>query len=309
VWIEVPFSLLGDQGLSSSAKVVLMVLSTLDTPYFTYEKLGRACGLSIKEVRAALNLLRGEATSKRKPKHRWLKTQRVKHEGSTATRFTILNNLTKGKVYRQEDYLTKGKVGGANLTKGQVYPTSVSLTKGKVGTDENLTKGKVSPELTPLIVKELNKFNSSLNINTARDDLALFGEEEMDATKEIVPIEEIYKIYNDVRTMVREQTGLPGYKGIKDTTKKREEWAAKCWFDDKTWNRSLDRVRVFFETAATYDNYNLSGRNRKRWRGSFLYMTQNEERRTEINEEVRGKESEPGAQSFTNKWGEFYETV
>ena len=306
--IDVPDVLLSDRDLSPSSKVILMCLSTLDTPYFTYEKLAWECGLTVKELRAALKLLRGEPTARRKNTTKWIRTERVKHDGSTATRFTIVHNLTKGKVYRQEDYLTKGKVGGANLTKGQVGPTPESLTKGKVGADENLTKGKVSPELTPL-VKELNKFNSSLNINTAREDLALFGEEEMDATKETVPIEEIYKIYNDVRTMVRGQTGLPGYKGVKDTTKKREEWAAKCWFDEKTWNRSLDRVRVFFETAATYDNYNLSGRNRKRFRGSFLYMTQNEERRTEINEEVRGKESEQEEQTFTNKWGEFYETV
>lgn len=308
MWIDVPEVLLGDHDLSPSSKVILMILSTLDTPYFTYAKLAYECGLTVKEVRAALKLLRGEPTARRKNTTKWIRTERVKHGGSTATRFTIVHNLTKGKVYRQEDYLTKGKVGGANLTKGQVGPTPVSLTKGQVGADENLTKGKVSPELTPL-VKELNKFNSSLNINTAREDLALFGEEELEATKESAPIEEIYKIYNDVRTRVRKQTGLPGYKGIQDTTKKREEWAAKCWFDEKTWNRSLDRVRVFFETAATYDNYNLSGRNRKRWRGYFLYMTQNEERRTEINEEVRGKDAEQEDQSFTKKWGEFYETV
>ena len=309
MWVEVPLSLLSDPALSPSAKVVLMVLTTLGTPFSTYEALGKECGLSVKEVRAAIKLLRGEKTSKRKPKHRWIKTERVKHGVSTATKFTIVHNLTKGKVYRPEAALKKGRFGGTNLTKGNDVPTPVSMTKGKVCAEISMTKGKVYPDLSSLTVKELNKFNSSISINTAPEDLSLFGEEEMEATKEAVPFDEIYKIYNDVRTRVRKQTGLPGYKGIDLTTKKREEWAAKCWFDEKTWNRSLDRVRVFFETAATYDNYNLSGRNRKRFRGSFLYMTQNEERRTEINEEVRGKESEPEEQTFTNKWGEFYETV
>jgi len=308
VRIDVPDVILSDRDLSPSSKVILMCLSTLDTPYFTYAKLAYECGLTVKEVRAALKLLRGEPTARRKNTTQWLRTERVKHNGSTATRFTIVHNLTKGKVYRQQGYLTKGKVGGVNLTKGKVVPTPVSLTKGKVGADDNLTKGKVSPELSPLTVKELNKFNSSLNINTPPEDLSLFGEEEMEATKESVPFDEIYKIYNEIRTRVRMKTGLPGYKGIRDPTTDRTRWAEHCWFDEKTWNRSIERVKVFFETAATMDNYNLSGRNKTRFRGSFVYMTKNQERRAEINEEVKRLE-EPDAQNFNSKWGDFYETV
>ena len=159
--IDVPEMLLGNRDLSPASKIVLMVILSEETQFLTYEKISELCGLSIKDVRSAIKLLRGEPTARRKNTTKWIRTDRVKHGGATATRFTVVHNLTKGKVYGHETTLQKGSFGGTNLTKGKVSPTPINLTKGKVCTDDNLTKGKVSQNDTYLTVKELNKFNSN----------------------------------------------------------------------------------------------------------------------------------------------------
>ena len=308
VWIEAPLSLLGDHGLSPSAKVVLLVLSAQDTPFFTYKNLGSDCGLSVKEVRAALKMLRGEATSKRNPNRKWIRTERVKHGASTATRFTILHNLTKGKVYRQEPTLQKGSFVGTNLTKGNDVPTPESMTKGKVCAEISMTKGKVYPDLSPLTVKELNKFNSSISINTAPEDLSLFAEEEMEATKEAVPFDEIKKIYNDVVRDGKKRTGLKGFPRIKHLNEKSEDRvkaATECWIDEECWNRALCRVRAFFEAAVGIDRGGWFGRTG--YFAKFVWLVGNKEARAQIIDEMHFSKEEPP--DFTNKWGEFYETV
>ena len=232
MWIEVSEAVLGDSNLSPSSKIIYFILSTSDTPFFTYDELSVQCGLSVKDVRAAIKLLRGEPTARRKNTRKWIRTERIKRGDATATKFTVLCNLTKGKVYGQQETLQKGRLPHTKLTKGKVTPTPINLPNGEFCPDTNLPKGKFTLKMTSLI-KEISKDISKQNIYMRE-----------------VPYTEIFSIYEDIRVSKTKLGGRYGWIPLFDLDLNVLRAANRAWFEDVGWGESLEKVKQYFDAAS-----------------------------------------------------------